>query len=231
MELHSRYQPVAWYIGVIEASPEDVARAIQPLYAPPERLRAVRRETRTIEESLASMEPVGLGDKFLMVETKDGGTTLFGNAFFNLLELPTWTIAESLNVSAYYVCNVPNTISRDQRSGAYGARILEFRTPSNPYNQEPTFGVNLVNDAGKWHFYRFGKQQPFEDGKVYKSRRKTDCFTVEMLVEYCGQLGIPVYDRTWYSDNIITIYRSPLPDAKGFTYDEARLHLRIDKHS
>ncbi len=222
MELYYKYQPVTWYIGVIEADPEDVARAIQPLYAPPDELRGIHREVKPVETALANLEPLGLADKFLMVETKDGRTVLFGNAFFSFVQMPTWTVGESLDVSAYFVCNVPNTISRDQRSGAYGGRILEFRKPEDPYGQEPTFYVGVINDAGRWCFYRYGEERSFEDKKAYKARRKRDRFTVEMLVEYCRELGIPVYDRSWYSENIITIHTSPLPDAKGLTYDEAK---------
>ena len=43
------------------------------------------------------------------------------------------------------------------------------------------------------------------------------------------ELGIPVYDRNWYSENIITIHRSPIPDVEGLTYDEAKKELQIEK--
>jgi len=228
MELYHKYQPVTCYIGVIEATPSEVANAIQPLYAPPERLKDICHVTMPIEEALSQMEPLGLADKFLLVETKDGKTVMFGNAFYSMVQLPTWTAGENLGVSAYYICNVPNTISKDQRKGKYGALILEYRKPENPYGHEPTFGVEVINDCGKWHFYRFGEVQPFENEKAYRSFRKTDRFTVEMLVKYCRELGIPVYDRDWYSDNTITIHRLPPTNLK-FTYKEARIELRIKK--
>ena len=231
MELYRNYQPVTWNIGVIEAAPEDVARVIQPLYIPNDVLRDIRHETLSIDEGLAGMEPLGRLSKFLLIETKDGRTGLFGNSLNpGGIELPTWYAADSLGVpSSHYVCNAPNTISKDQMSGSWGARMVEFRTPEHPYNQEPTFGVNLVNDAGRWHFYRFGEKQPFENEKAYKARRKPDRFTVEMLVKYCRALGIPVYDRDWYSNNVIIIERISPVDAKGLTYHEAAIELRIDQ--
>jgi len=229
MELYNKYQPVTWDIGVIEATPVDVAGAIQSLYAPPERLEDICHEAITINEALLHMEPLGLADKFLLIETKCGRTVMFGNAFYSMVQLPTWTAGENLGVSAYYVCNVPNTISKDQRSGEFGARILEYRKPEDPYGQKATFRIDVINDAGRWKFYRVGEKRPFEDEKAYRSFRKTDRFTVEMLVKYCRELGIPVYDRDWYSDNIITIHRTPLPDAKGLTFEEAQIELRIKK--
>lgn len=230
MELYYKYQPVTWYIGVIEAAPDGVARVVQSLYIPSDDLKDIRHETGTVDAVFTNMEPLGPPHgKFLLIKTKDGRTALFTNTLFEAVELPTWYAAEKLNASAYYVCNVPNTISRDQRSGAYGGRKLEFRTPETPFNQEPKFGIQLINDAGKWCFYRFGEKQSFENEKAYRSFRKTDRFPLEMLVAYCSALGIPVYDRDWYTDNAIVIERYLKPNEHGMNYKEARAKLRIDQ--
>ena len=125
LDLYYKYQPVTWYVGVIEATPEDVAHVIQPLYAPPDRLCNIYNKNGTIDKALTGLQPIGLAEKFLLIETKDGRTALFGNAFYCMVELPTWTAGKKLNVSAYFACKVPNTISRDQRSGAYGARSVD----------------------------------------------------------------------------------------------------------
>ncbi len=229
MELYYKYQPVTWYIGVVGAAVEAVADVIQPLYIPNHKLKDIRHETGTVDAAFTSTEPLGPPHgKFLLIKTKDGRTAMFTNALFEAVLLPIWYAAEKLHTSAYYVCNVPNTISRDQRSGAYGGRKLEFRTPETPFNQEPKFGIHLINDAGKWCFYRFGERQPFENEKAYKSFRKTERFTVEMLVAYCKELGIPVYDRDWYTDNTILIERHLRPSEHGMSYKEAQIKLRID---
>ncbi|MHC4479203.1 MAG: hypothetical protein ACYTEL_26580 [Planctomycetota bacterium] len=104
---------------------------------------------------------------------------------------------------------------------------MEYRTTENPYNQEPTFGVHVINDAGRWCFYRFGEKRDFEDQKAYKALRKPNRFTVEMLVRYCRELGIPVYDRDWYSDSWIVIEGKLRPDEHGISYEEAAVKLRI----
>ena len=230
MELYYKYQPVTWWIGVIEADPKDVARIIQPRYIPDDVLRGIRQETGFIDDALASMEPLGPPDKFLLMKTCKGHTVLFVNGFFSgVVELPTWNAGKHLDVSAYTVHNIPNTISPDHRSGAYGARTIEFRTRQTPFNKEPEFGVHLVNDAGKWHFDRFGAKRPFEDEKAYRSYRKTDRFTVEMLVKYCRELGIPVYDRDFYSNSWVLIERILKPGQEGITYEEAAVKFRIEQ--
>jgi hypothetical protein len=227
MELYLKYQPVTWWIGGIAAEPEDVARVIQPLYIPNKELRNIRHETGSIDEGLLALEPLGPCNKFLLMRAKDRRTVLFANTFFRAVELPTWHASGTLGVSGWLVCNVPNTISRDHRSGAYGARVVEYRTTENPYNQEPTFGVHVINDAGRWCFYRFGEKRDFEDQKAYKALRKPNRFTVEMLVRYCRELGIPVYDRDWYSDSWIVIEGKLRPDEHGISYEEAAVKLRI----
>jgi hypothetical protein len=229
MELYYKYQPVTWYIGVIEAAPDAVADVIQPLYMPDDTLRGIFHKKECIDNVLSEFEPLGPGNKFLLVETKNGWATLFCNAFYDSVGMPASYAADKLCVSHYVVCNVPTTISHDQRSGAYGARKLEFRTANNPITEEPVFGVHLINDAGRWCFYRYGKKQPFENERAYRSFRKTDRFTANMLATYCMELGIPVYDRNWYSDNAIVIEQKLGPDEHGISYEEAREKLRIDQ--
>jgi hypothetical protein len=228
MELYYKYQPVTWWIGVIDAKPDDVAEVIQPLYMPDETLVGIFHKEKPIEQILENMAPLGPHNKFLLILTNDKRTALFCNgAGSGMVELPTWYASKNLQTPAYYVCNIPNTISRDQMSGAWGARILEYRTTKTPYNKEPEFGVQLINDAGPWCFYRFGEKQPFENEKAYKSYRKIDRFTVEMLINYCKALGIPVYDREFYSDKCVIIEEKPKPDQKGLSYEEAAIKLRI----
>ncbi len=229
MELYYKYQPITWYIGVIEASPNSVAEIVQPKYIPNDQLDAIYEEKKSIDEGLVSLEPIGCLTKFLLFETKDGKTVLFSNFLSGAVELPTWSATEDLGVAGYYVCNVPNTISKDKRSGAWGARVLEYRTKKTPYNKEPIFGIHLINDAGRWCFYRFGEKKPFENEKAYKSYRKTERFTVEMLVAYCRELGIPVYDRNWYTNNSIVIERRLKPNESGISYGEAAIKFRIEQ--
>jgi hypothetical protein len=227
VELYYKYQPVTWHVGVIEAYPKAVAASIQARYIPYDELEAIYQEKGSVDKGLAALEPLACPAKFLLVETVDGRTVIFRNSWASVLELPIWNAAQDLKISAYHICNIPNTISRDHRSGAWGARVLEYRTPDNPYNQEPTFGVHLVNDAGRWRFYRFGEKLDFEDQQGYKAIRKPNRFTVEMLVRYCRELGIPVYDRNWYSSKWMIIERKLRPNEKGISYQEAAAKLRI----
>jgi len=234
MDLYDKYQPVTWGIGVIGAGPEKVSHTIKDwcagaLWARDAKHITISRECRSLGDAMSRMQPLGLADKFLQVETIDGRTALFGNSFFAVPELLIWSSAIELQVPAYYIRNVPNTISHDQRSGEYGARILEFRKPEDPYGTRPTFYIGVINDAGKWWFGRDGDEQSFEEVQAYRALRKPNRFTVDMLVRYCRELKIPVYDSEWYSDRITIIQGTSLPNVKGLTYQEARQQLRIDR--
>jgi len=229
MELYYKYQPVTWDIGVIEALPDAVVEVVWHRYIPRDRLDGIYRKKLSIDKGLVLLEPLGALTKFLLFETIDKRTVLFSNFLMGAVDLPTWNVSDDLGVSAYYVCNVPNTISKDQRSGACGARILEYRTIETPFNQEPKFGIHLINDAGHWCFYRFGEKLPFENKKTYKSYRKTDRFTVDMLVDYCRALGIPVYDKSYYSDKCILVEKKLKLGENGLSYEKARVKLRIEQ--
>jgi hypothetical protein len=231
MELYCKYQPVTWYVGVVEACPKDVVASIHPKYIPNEELDGIYQEKKTIDEGFAAMEPIGSPTKFLLAQAVDGRTILFRNSAADMLELPTWSVAGDLNVSAHYICSVPNTISKDQYSGKWGARKIEFRTVQTPFNKEPAFGIQVINDCGRWHFYRYGEKQPFEEEKAYKAWRKPERFTEAMLVHYCDALGIPVYNRNFYADEWILIKAKPDKYAHmGYSYEEAKVKFHLDRN-
>lgn len=141
-DLYQNFQPITWRIGIIDAGPDEVVRAIEPVYAISHQLQDIQHRNGSIDEMLKGIEPLGPADKILIVETTNGRSVMFCNSFIDgMVLLPTWTAGETLGVNAYYVRNVPNTISRDHRSGNYGARTVEFRSPQDPYGKEPTFGI------------------------------------------------------------------------------------------
>jgi hypothetical protein len=220
MELYHKYQPVTWSIGVVEAPPEAISKVIVPLYFPSSELNGIYHHNDDIEIALMQMAPLGLPVKYLLIETIDCRTVLFSNIPSGATELPTWYAMTKLQVPAYCITNRPNTISADRKSGVYGGRKIENRTITNPYNKEPTFGIQVINDAGKWHFYRFGDKLPFENEQAYERFRKMERFTQEMLVQYCTELGIPVYDKKWYSRKWILIQGNTNLKEKGITYQE-----------
>jgi hypothetical protein len=231
MELYRKYQPATWYIGIIGALPDAVVPIIHPLYIPDNLIKNINHATGPIDEALQGLEPLAHPFKYLLVETKDGRTTLFCNGFLGsggASEMPTWMAGDKLGVRTYIVRNVPNTISKDQKTGCWGSRVIEFREPEVALGvKPPTFGIHVTNDAGKWHFYRYGEKQSFENEKAYKFWRKPERFTVEMLVEYCRQLHIPVYDREFYSNKYIIIEEKARPGRSGISYQEAALKFRI----
>jgi hypothetical protein len=50
--------------------------------------------------------------------------------------------------------------------------------------------VEVLWDGGRWEFHEYGAALPFEEADAYKSRRKGDRLTPEMLVRYARTLGI-----------------------------------------
>lgn len=50
--------------------------------------------------------------------------------------------------------------------------------------------VALICDGGRWEFHEHGTPLAFEEIDAYKSRKKADRLTPEMLVRYASALGI-----------------------------------------
>ena len=232
MNLYQKFGPVTWWVGVVAADLRSVAKAIQPLYIPNDVLLGMHETESTVDTMLESLVPLGeRATKFLLVKTTDGRTAVFWNGLFaGGVEWPTWHAAQNLGVEGYVVCNVPNTISRDQKSGAWGCRTVEMRLPADMPPKEPTFGVHLVNDAGKWHFVRYGRAMEFENSKAYHAMRKVDRFTEQMLVDYCHSLTVPIYERGFYDDTCLLVEREHEPEKLGLNWEEAGKMLRFDRH-
>jgi hypothetical protein len=58
--------------------------------------------------------------------------------------------------------------------------------------------ISLTNDEDGWEFEQNWQPFPFERLECYKNQRIKDRFTVEMLVEYLGHLGIDAVDPKKY---------------------------------
>jgi len=228
--IYHRYQPVTWGIGVVNAPAGEVADAIA--FADPRavRIRPTRSNSMSINASLQSLEPLNSPARLIVVSTVDGRAGLFCNIVTvqTITEFATWCGGEVCDARAFFVLRIPNTITPDQKHGNWGARQLTVRDPINmAIIQEPTFGISVINDCGRWKFDRCGEPQPFEEQDAYRSRRVKDRFTDDRLLFYCDKLGIPVYDPAWYTEEIYTVTMNNLGGTSGLTYNEVRSQFRI----
>lgn len=110
----------------------------------------------------------------------------------------------------------------------YGAVSFALFVPHQAdwLNQERY--ICAMNDGGEWEFLLEGKQQPFEDPKIYKARSIQDRFTPEMLEKYCAALGIVLFDENFYGGRALV---NRMPDLGSqfprMSLKEARIYTLI----
>lgn len=89
------------------------------------------------------------------------------------------------------------------------------------------FGISVINDEGKWRFFRQGQGLEFEDNERYNARRIRDRFDHDLLVDYCLRLGLKVYSPDWYKDDYIIVHRDVGMGRTPLTKEALREFLRI----
>lgn len=90
--------------------------------------------------------------------------------------------------------------------------------------------ISVTNDISGWQFRATGNPQPFEKSDRYLTEKKPEQFTSEMLEEYCGALGIDLFDESFYGGRGALI-RSRFwffPRPKGTSVREAQIGLGIN---
>ncbi|MGJ8721385.1 MAG: hypothetical protein ACSHW9_06010 [Salinibacterium amurskyense] len=96
-------------------------------------------------------------------------------------------------------CRALRAVAVDN-SGTYPARILEVFGPTGNPPLALERSIVAANDGGRWVFETSGVPYSFEDESAYKLRAKASKFTVDMVYEYLGNLGIPIdTDPNWAS--------------------------------
>jgi len=89
--------------------------------------------------------------------------------------------------------------------------------------------VSAINDVDGWDFQSIGTVQDFEHVERYAARRIADRLTSEMLEDYCGALGIKLFDEDFYGGAGVITHSSPwfLPRLPTVTLAEARKQLGL----
>lgn len=220
---------MTWSIAVVDGTCRAVAEAIASHDARAAGAPPTCGTHSYIGNALQSLEPLGLSDKLLVAATRSGTACLFANGFFlTSTEYAAWSILAPLSTRALSIKRCPTTISEDERSGVWGIRELILRDATTPFGAIPVLSVSVVDDGGRWRFFRYGEPQWFEDHEGYNARATEDRLTDETLLK-CAALGAPVYDSSWYTgEAYIVPMKSVMERSAGFTYAGARDLLRID---
>lgn len=198
--LDGKYLEFTGDFYLLEAKPEEVAAKLIPVS---ERVtgQTLKKEVihapieRMISECLPPCK--AMADRHLVVPTDGHWTAVFGNT--SNPPGPRWATTR-LGCRGLRVVAVPNSVSKDGKSGRLGGTFFEL------YDGDRLIrSVVCYNDCGKWKFMVKGVTQEFERTDQYEVKPTKEKFTFEMLDEYCRALGIRAFDDDFYKDEAILV--------------------------
>jgi hypothetical protein len=173
------------------------------------------REVESLEDSLGALLPLHSGSprRYVFVATHSGWTAYFDNGWQGTDAFPPMSfLARELGTRALRV------VAR------LDAALLELYGPRDTEWLNVERAVGAVLDGDRWSFVDQGPPLPFEDEARYAARRIRDRFTLELLDEYAGHLGVRPLDDAFYSPPAFVLERrrTPYVDQREYSLEEAR---------
>jgi len=224
--------PITSTLGFLEVSMKSLVSEyedwLERIGKHPKRIHA----TGTLEEVLLRLLPLTIvHERELFVSTRSNWTAYFDNGWQGSAASERvghlYRLLQCRGVRA--VC-VPHTMrGKDSEvKGRYGAVVLEVFSPNARNSLGYERVVCAANDGGPWVFETLGEPYHFEQTGNYKSLRKRDRFTPEMLKDYLLHLGIDAFNEDFYvatAEHPGLLFEVAQPETasfRRFTLEEAR---------
>jgi len=233
--LDNTLAPLTFSWGFLEASVD----AVSHRYARWQRTILHRVRVTAIDlplaDALQQLEPLDMGSqRVLFLSTKTRWTACFDNGATG--GNPSTIVGElsrQLRCQGVACGCIPNTLTRSAAAtqGTWGAVKFTLFGPEQRDFLNVERAVSVINDVRGWEFKAIGRPQPFERPERYAARRIADRFTSEMLEEYCGALGIQLFDENFYGGAGVITHAHPwfLPRLATMTLAEARARLGLNE--
>jgi hypothetical protein len=193
MLLGGRYAPITDAIGFLEAEFAEVVAADI-------RWRASlggyngRPVSGPLPSLLDSLLPLtGPQSRYVWVETAGPWTAYFDNFVVGTDAFPPVSyLAQQLGCRGVAIGCRQGTARRGASASfsLYGSLQTEWLNVVR--------SVAAVEEDGRWKWSASGTPQPFEDLAAYRQRRVRDRLTPELVISYCGALGIRAFDESFY---------------------------------
>lgn len=197
--LDNQYAPLTFEWGFVQAPLEDVTTAFTDWMATHHPVTANPYQG-ALETLLTHLAPLTIeSSKHLFVETHSDWVAYFNNNLYGSSEAyaPVSILCEIIHCQGVAVTTRPRGFKRIQGGGV---TFVLFAPEAREHRNVERL-IELARDGGRWSFRTLGKPQPYEDLAQYHNWRTTQRFTVEMLIQYCGALGIELINPDFYGPN------------------------------
>jgi hypothetical protein len=185
-----------------------------PPLAPGEPVFDVGELETPLGEVLAQLLPLNDAPRrYAFVATHSAWTAYFDNGWRGTDAFPPMSfLARELG------CRALRVVARSD------AALLELYGPRDTSWLNVERAVGAVHDGDRWSFVDQGPRLAFEHETRYDARRIRDRFTLALLEEYAGRLGVRPLDDSFYSAPAFVLERrrAPFRDQREYSLEEAR---------
>jgi hypothetical protein len=226
-----RYEPVTSEIGFFQLDLTAATVAFEKRWQYAQCATSIRVTNEGLD-SIRLLEPLQASPpRELLLECRNGWTGYFNCSMNGTDAGPAMSsLAHFAEVPTYVVTYITH---ENRGSRPFGLRFAKY---------EPGRGFDnlrrqlfLTFDMGKYTFEQYGEPEDFENLGAYRSRRKADRFTPQMLVTYTNSLGISFLEEDFYGHGGRLIEHwyvgppdpSPAPVLIRRTIAEAQKHFEI----
>jgi hypothetical protein len=195
--LGNRFAPLTWEIGFLHTPRERVIEGFRDWTDEPLEWNEIRDDLPGLLCRLAPTTDVE-ATRYLFVGTDGEWTAFLDNGWLGTDAVaPMSVLARTLGVRGVRARWVPDDPSSPEMQR--GTVILATYSPrrTDYINFERT--IEVGPDGDRWAFDLAGEPFAFEELDRYEAARKRDRFTPEMLDRYLKELGIRMFDPTFYA--------------------------------
>lgn len=205
----NRFYPVTSGMSFVAGKAEDVVSAFDLWKLDSNKIESrFGRCDGTFESALCALEPLD-GTKMLLVQTSNPAWTAVlsnhwqGGQQFHQASI----ISERLRVDRVDIgVSFPSTNEETGRgrkpSCHFAYSIPVLKTLGDAAHVQVS---DQGNHTPKWQYDHSPNYMPFEDVDAYQRRRITDRFTPEMLVDYCRDVGLEIFNEEFYDGPIFMV--------------------------
>ena len=191
------WHPVTHDFGLIKAPLETVVQALLEWHSSIGTQYQRADITGSLQEAFAALLPLSHSkQRRLFFATGSDWTACFQNGIQGSDPTPAMAVLsrDKLAVLVMRVCSTPP-------KAMWPANMWEVYAPPSLGGSEPLGYRRCIaasNDGGRWVFDQSGEPYEFENLAAYKSKRKRERFTRELLLEYLRHFGIRPFDDDFY---------------------------------
>jgi len=226
---YHQWAPLTWCLGFLEAPLSVVETTILPWMG----ATRARVEGNTAE-FFARLPPLtGMPARVMWCTTQSNWIAYVDSGYRGSSpSAPLGYLSRAIGCRGVVATCVPHTLvgSGKVAKGAYGAVQLELLgpKPTTEGGLNCLRSISVARDAGrKWAFCESGQRLSFEETDNYDTPDVRQRFTPDMLVRYCSNFGIELYDRAFYGPDAYILDFLDVARSKEWSLDAAKQALLI----